>query len=139
MHKAAVVLCLALAALPFVVQGQERARPPKRKDPAGAWLLSFLYPGLGQASNRDWGRAVAFAGSASLGWGLYWSSWEDCDVNHTKCSIRNASRVIILAAWIGAQIDAPRRASAINRKRGLSLEVGPAPNSIGLSLARISF
>ncbi len=139
MHKTPVVLCLCLAALPAVAQGQEPSRTPKRKEPVAAWGLSFVYPGLGQAYNRDWGRAVAFAWSASIGWGLYWSSWEDCVVNHTKCSIRNASRVIILAAWVGAQIDAPRRASAINRRRGLSVEVGPAPHSLGLSLARITF
>jgi hypothetical protein len=139
MHKAAVALSLCCAALASVAQGQERARPQKRRDPAGAWLASFVYPGLGQAYNRDWGRAVAFAGSASLGWGLYWNSWEDCDVNHTKCSIRNASRVIIMAAWIGSQIDAPLRTRVINRKRGLSLEVGPAPNSLGVSLARLRF
>jgi len=47
--------------------------------------------------------------------------------------------VIILAAWVGAQIDAPRRASAINRKRSLSVEVGPAPHSLGFSLARMTF
>jgi hypothetical protein len=60
-------------------------------------------------------------------------------VNHTNCATRNVSAGIILAAWIGAQIDAPRRAIAINRERNLSLEVGPAPNRLGLSLARISF
>ena len=139
MHKAAVVLVLCLAALRSPAEGQERTRPPKRKDPGGAWLSSFLYPGLGQAYNGDWGRAVAFGASASLGWALYYSSWEDCDVNHTKCSIRNASRVMIMAAWIGSQIDAPLRARVINRKRGLSLEIGPAPNSLGVSLARLSF
>ena len=139
MHKTAVVLFVCLAALCSVGQGQERTRPPKRKDPGAAWLASFLYPGLGQAYNRDWGRAVALAGSASIGWGLYWSSWKDCDVNHTKCSIRNASRVMIMAAWVGSQIDAPLRASAINRKRNLSVEVGPAPHALGLSLARINF
>ena len=133
------MLCLFLAALAPVARTQEVKRPPKPKEPGGAWLASLLYPGLGQAYNHDWGRAVAFAGSASIGWALYWSSWEDCDVNHTKCSIRNASRVIILAAWIGAQIDAPLRARAINRKRNLSVELGPAPHSLGLSLARISF
>jgi TM2 domain-containing membrane protein YozV len=139
MHERAIALYLCLAALAPVAQAQELARPQKRKAPAASWALSFVYPGLGQAYNRDWGRAVAFAGTAGIGWGLYWSSWEDCVVNHTKCSIRNASQVIILAAWIGAQIDAPRRAIAINRKRSLSLEVGPAPHSLGLSLARISF
>jgi hypothetical protein len=139
MHKAAVALSLCFAALASVAQGQERTRPPKRKNPGVAWGLSFVYPGLGQAYNRDWGRAVGFAGSASLGWGLYYSSWEDCDVFHTRCSIRNASRVMIMAAWIGSQIDAPLRARAINRKRGLSLEIGPAPNSLGVSLARLSF
>jgi hypothetical protein len=118
MHKAAVALSLCFAALASVAQGQERTRPPNRKNPGVAWGLSFVYPGLGQAYNGDWGRAVAFGASASLGWALYYSSWEDCDVNHTKCSIRNAS---------------------INRKRGLSLEIGPAPNSLGVSLARLSF
>jgi hypothetical protein len=41
-------------------------------------------------------------------------------------SHQERQQVIILAAWVGAQIDAPRRASAINRKRSLSVEVGPA-------------
>lgn len=139
MHNTAVVLCLFLVALAPMARTQQVERPPKRKDPGGAWIVSFLYPGLGQAYNGDWGRAVAFSASASLGWALYYRSWEDCDVNHTKCSIRNASRVIIMAAWIGSQIDAPLRARAINRKRGLSFEVGPTPNPLGLSLARLSF
>jgi hypothetical protein len=98
-----------------------------------------VYPGLGQAYNGDWGRAAAFGVPASIGWGLYWNSWEGCVVSHTNCATRNASAAIILAAWIGAQIDAPRRARAINRAGRVSLEVGPAPNPLGLSLARISF
>lgn len=141
-HRAgvgAVVLCLCLAALAPMAQAQELARPQKRQIPGVAWGLSFVYPGLGQAYNGDWGRAVGFGVPASIGWGLYWSSWEDCVVNHTNCATRNVSAAIILAAWIGAQIDAPRRAFAINRERSLSLEVGPAPNPLGLSLARISF
>jgi hypothetical protein len=110
-----------------------------RKSPTAAWGLSFLYPGLGQAYNGDWRRAVGFGVPASIGWALYWNSWEDCVVNHTHCAARNVSSAIILAAWVGAQIDAPLRASAINRARGVSLEVGPAPHPLGLSLARISF
>jgi len=139
MHKTAVVLCLCLAALAPVAQAQELARPQKRKIPAGAWALSFVYPGLGQAYNGDWGRAAAFAIPASAGWGLYWNSWEDCVVNHTNCATRNVSVAIILTAWVGAQIDAPLRASAINRKRRVSVEIGPAPDRLGLRLARIRF
>ena len=141
-HRAgvgALVLCLCLAALIPMAQAQELARPQRRKSPETAWGLSFVYPGLGQAYNGDWGRAVGFGIPASIGWGLYWSSWEDCVVNHTNCATRNVSATIIMAAWIGAQIDAPRRAFVINRERGLSLEIGPAPNPLGLNLARISF
>src|SRR5687767_7574239 len=127
----ALVLCLCLATLVPMVQAQELARPQKRKTPVVAWGFSFLYPGLGQAYNGDWGRAVGFGVPASIGWGLYWSSWEDCVVNHSNCATRNVSAGIILAAWIGAQNDAPRRAIAINRERNLSLEVGPAPNCLG--------
>jgi len=139
MHERVTALYLCLAALAPVAQAQELARPPKRKEPVAAWGLSFVYPGLGQAYNGDWGRAAAFGIPASAGWGLYWNSWEDCVVNHTHCATRNVSVAIILTAWVGAQIDAPRRASAINRKRKLSVEVGPAPHSLGLSLARINF
>jgi len=141
-HRAAVgalVLCLCLAALTPIAQAQELARPQKRKSPEAAWGLSFVYPGLGQAYNGDWGRAVGFGVPASIGWGLYWSSWEDCVVNHTNCMTRNVSAAIILTAWIGAQIDAPRRAFAINRERSMSLEVGPASNPLGVSFARVSF
>jgi hypothetical protein len=141
-HRAgvgALVLCLCLAALIPMAQAQEPARPQERKSPGEAWGLSFVYPGLGQVYNEDWGRAVGFGVPASIGWGMYWSSWEDCVVNHTNCATRNVSAAIIMAAWIGAQIDAPRRAFAINRERSLSLEFGPAPNPLGLSLARISF
>ncbi len=138
MHAKTVGLCLCLAALAPTAQAQER-EPQKRKNPAAAWGLSFVYPGFGHVYNGEWGRAAAFAVPASIGWGLYWNSWEDCVVNHTTCATRNVSVAIIMTAWIGAQIDAPLRARAINRKRGLSLAVGPAPNSLGLSLARISF
>jgi hypothetical protein len=50
------------------------ARQLKRKVPEMAWGLSFVYPGLGQAYNGDWGRAVAFGVPASIGWALYWSA-----------------------------------------------------------------
>jgi hypothetical protein len=134
-----LALCLCLAALAPIAQAQE-LRPLRRpKSPTAAWGFSFVYPGLGQAYNGDWGRALGFGGSASIGWGLYWSSWEECVERHANCATRNVSAAIILAAWIGAQIDAPRRARAINRAGGVSFEVGPAPNALGLSLARISF
>ena len=133
------MLCLCLAVLAPIAQAQDVGRPQKRKSPSTAWALSFVYPGLGQAYNGDWGRAAGFAVPATIGWGLYWSSWEDCVVNHTNCATRNVSATIILAAWIGAQIDAPRRASAINRERRVSLDVGPVPHRLGLSVARISF
>lgn len=141
MHQKAIALCLCLVALapPTVAEAQELARPMKRKSPVAAWGLSFVYPGLGQAYNSDWGRAAAFAIPASAGWGLYWNSWEDCVVRHTHCATRSVSVALILTAWVGSQIDAPRRASAINHKRNLSVEVGPAPHSLGLSLARINF
>ncbi|SRR6266699_5594321 len=146
MHEAAVVrgagacaLVLCLAILAPMAHAQKLARAPKGKSPVAAWGLSVVYPGLGQAYNGDWGRAAGFGVPASVGWGLYWSSWEDCVVNRSKCATRNVSVALILTAWIGAQIDAPRRASAINRKRNLSVEVGPAPHSLGVSLARIGF
>jgi hypothetical protein len=122
-----------------MAQAQQLARPQNRKIPVAAWGLSFVYPGLGQAYNGDWGRAVGLGVPASIGWGLYWSSWEDCVVNHTNCATRNVSAAIILAAWIGAQIDAPRRAFAINRERGLSLEIGPMPSRLGMSLVSARF
>ena len=118
---------------------EDSATPAKRKVPATAWGLSFVYPGLGQAYNGDWGRAVAFGVPASIGWALYWSSWEDCVVNDTNCATRNVSAAIILAAWLGAQIDAPRRASAINRERSLLLEIGPTPSRLGMSLVSVRF
>jgi TM2 domain-containing membrane protein YozV len=118
---------------------RERGLAPTRRSPTKAWALSFLYPGLGQAYNGDWGRAAAFAVPANVGLGLYWSGWEDCTVNHTNCATRNVGAAVIVATWIGSQIDAPRRARAINRERGLSLELGPAPASLGVSLARIRF
>lgn len=139
MHKAALVLCVCIAVLTSAAQSQERAKQPKHKKPGDAWFLSFVYPGLGQGYNRDWARAAGFAGVASVGWGLYWNSWKACAETHTNCRQRNASRAIILAAWVGAQIDAPLRARALNRKRGLSLEVGPTPSPLGLSLARVTF
>ena len=131
------MLCLAILAP--MAHAQEPARAPKRKSPVAAWGLSFVYPGLGHAYSGDWGRAAKFGVPASIGWGLYWSSWEDCVVNRSKCATRNVSVALILTAWVGAQIDAPRRASAINRKRNLSFAVGPAPHSLGVSLARIGF
>src|SRR6266508_38073 len=102
--RAVVVLCLSLAALASMAQAQEVARLRRPKSATAAWGLSFVYPGLGQAYNGDWGRAVGFGVSASIGWALYWNSWEECEVNHTNCATRNASAAIILAAWIGSQI-----------------------------------
>lgn len=140
MHARGLALSICLtASLASLAHPQNAVKPPKRKNPTLAWGLSFLYPGVGQAYNGDWGRAAVFAVPASVGWMMYWNSWEDCAVSHTNCTTRNVSTVMILAAWIGAQIDAPVRASAINRERSRSIDVGLAPHQLGVSLARIRF
>jgi hypothetical protein len=60
-------------------------------------------------------------------------------VDDANCATRNVSAAIILAAWIGAQIDAPRRAFAINRERSALLRIGPMPSRLGMSLMSVRF
>ncbi|MFP4529536.1 MAG: hypothetical protein ACLFQX_13395 [Candidatus Kapaibacterium sp.] len=77
---------------------------PSEKNPALAFGLSLILPGLGQMYNEDIGLGFAFTGSALLGIGL---------TNHHQEDVANAGYIIFgLTALISA-IEAPISANTI--------------------------
>jgi hypothetical protein len=104
---------------------------PRHKSPALAWFLSWLVPGGGQGYNGQWLKAAAFFVPAAVGFGLAADEGFSCSAN---CGSRDAGLVILAAASVGSQIEAPIAASRINReaKKG-------APSSVTLSLLSLSF
>lgn len=97
---------------------------PGHKSPFLAWFLSWMMPGGGQAYNGQWGKSAIFFGGAVAGLSLAIANdGFDCSGD---CSGRDAGLVVLLAASLGSQIDAPISASRINRKARESgaLQVG---------------
>ena len=113
--------------------------PEPPKEPTRAWLLSFALPGVGQIYNDDWEKAAAFAAAWGVGLGLRLGNHDRCKVRHEGCSMKTTGEVLFYSAWIASQIEAPLRSFAINRRHGLSLDIGPTPHPLGLSLASLQF
>jgi hypothetical protein len=105
---------------------------PRHKSPVLAWFLSWLVPGGGQGYNGQWTKAAAFFVPAAVGFGLAASG--DGFSCSGDCGTRDVGLVILAAASIGSQIEAPIAASKINREARKA-----SPSQVGLTLARISF
>jgi hypothetical protein len=86
----------------------------RHKSPVLAWFLSWLIPGGGQGYNGQWTKAVAFFVPAAVGLGL--AASDDGFSCSGDCGTRDAGLVILAAASIGSQIEAPIAASKINRE-----------------------
>jgi hypothetical protein len=101
------------------------------KSPVLAWFLSWLVPGGGQGYNGQWSKAAAFFVPAAVGFGLAASN--DGFSCSDECGTRDVGLVILAAASIGSQIDAPITASRINRdaRQRASPQVSLAIASIG--------
>ncbi len=118
-----------------------------RKSPWGAFGLSFMIPGGGQAYNGQSGKAglMLLGEVVSVGVLLVGvNQFKDDD----SYGVFYAGLVGMFGFWVWSWIDAPITAKAINRRIDagqVALEIGPqlfAPNGdsrVGLSLVRMRF
>ena len=92
----------------------------RRRSPALAWFLSFLVPGAGQGYNGQWGKAAVFFTVFTTG--VVLSARKDGDLDcimerdETCGAAETAGAWMWLGGWVGAQIDAPLTAAAMNRR-----------------------
>ncbi len=117
------------------------------KSVAGAFGLSMMIPGAGQAHNGQWGKGTVMLGGALVSVGVAIAGSNECG-SSGDCSLRNAGLVGMFGFWVWSMIDAPVSANSINRRSDdgqVALEIGPqliAPNRgsrAGLSLVRVKF
>ncbi len=125
------------------------AQAESRKSPWGAFGLSVLLPGAGQAYNGQWGKGGLMLGGVAVSFGVVLA--DDCDVFYTanNCGFLTVAGFIGVAGFVlWSWIDAPITANAINRRIDagpVALEIGPqliVPNRdsrVGLSLVRVRF
>ncbi len=128
-------------------QTEEATTPEVSKSPAGAFALSLMIPGAGQAHNGQWGKGALMLGGGLVSVGLAVAGADECD-SSGDCSLLTAGVVGLVGFWVWSMIDAPVSASSINRRIDageVALEIGPqliAPNRdslVELSLVRVRF
>ena len=138
-----LLLVLLTTALIGSTARPAEAQVESRKSPLGAFALSFIIPGAGQAYNGQWTNkggvmlvgtvasllvAEVAAGSGNC-WGL------DTADGGLDCALGYGAVVAVIGFWLWSWIDAPRSAKAINRRIDagqVALEIGPqllAPRS----------
>ncbi len=124
---------------------EQTAEAPK--SPGGAFALSLMIPGAGQAHNGQWGKGALMLGGGLVSVGAAVAGSDECD-SSDDCALFTAGLVGMIGVWVWSMIDAPVSASSINRKMDageVALEIGPqliAPNRgslVGLSLLRVRF
>ncbi len=124
---------------------EQAAEAPK--SPVGAFGLSMMIPGAGQAHNGQWGKGGLMLAGGIVSAGVAIAGANTCD-SSDSCHLRTAGLVGMVGFWVWSMIDAPISANAINRETDAgraALEIGPqliAPNGdsrVGLSLVRVSF
>ncbi len=102
------------------------------RDPALAWLFSFLLPGGGQFYNGDIGLGIGML--VCFGSGLALSV---AGAVHISPEVLMVGSLLYVGSYLASMIQAPIRASRLNRMNGwLSLEVGRG-GSLGLSPALV--
>jgi hypothetical protein len=138
-------LQVAKADIARITQGSPLRRAqlrPEKKNPALAWGLSFLIPGAGQIYNGDLEKGVGAIVLIGIGARVYISGDRDACGLGAECSQqRTLGLLLVVATWLAAQIDAPLSARAINRSADarMSLDLGPEPHRLGISLAALRF
>ena len=105
---------------------------PRHKSPFLAWFLSWLVPGGGQGYNGQWGKAAAFFVPAAAGFAVVAAS--DGFSCTEDCGTRDVGLVIMVAASVGSQIEAPIAASKINREARKA-----RGTQVSLTMARVRF
>lgn len=93
----------------------------KRKQPALAWFLSYLYPGIGQFYNGQNGKGAAMVVAGTVGLGCMIGGIATTDEDSYEMTPEGGATfalglVVYLAASIWSQIDAPISAVSINRR-----------------------
>ncbi len=127
--------------------GQATSVPPGElhttpKSPPLAWFLSFLITGVGQIYNEDVVKGLGLFAVGGAGTLLYLSgNSEECGGGPECDTQKTVGGIVLLAAWLTSQIEAPIKASAINREvRGrVALDLWPQPHALGVSLVRLDF
>ena len=94
------------------------------KSPGGAFLLSFLVPGAGQAYNGQYVKAGVQFLITTVGTLWLIDTWEDCWEYDQFCVDWGIAAVLGFGGRFWSWVDAPASANAINR-RALALEIGP--------------
>ena len=124
---------------------EQTAEAPK--SPMGAFALSMMIPGAGQAHNGQWGKGGLMLGGGLVSVGVALAGANECD-SSDDCSLLTAGLVGMFGFWVWSMVDAPVTANSINRRIDagqVALEIGPqltAPNRgspVGLSLVRVRF
>ena len=109
------------------------------KNPTLAWGMSFLVPGTGQIYNGDVAKGIGLGIFGASGAAVFFSA-SGCQFDDECNQRRRFGGLLFLLAWVGSQVEAPLKASAINRDLSqVSLRLGPAPHQLGVSLASLRF
>jgi sRNA-binding protein len=108
----------------------------RKKGPAAAFWLSFLYPGIGQFYNGQVGKGVTMSALATgslivtcvaaanatvethYGYGYYETTDETAE------TVAFVGLGVYFGTWLWSMIDAPISAKAINRRNALSWNIG---------------
>ena len=106
---------------------EQAAEAPR--SPVGAFALSLMIPGAGQAHNGQWGKGALMLGGGLVSVGVAIAGANECD-SSGDCSMLTAGLVGLIGFWVWSMIDAPVAANAINRE----IEAGPVVVEIGPQL-----
>jgi len=124
---------------------EQTAEAPK--SPGGAFALSLMIPGAGQAHNGQWGKGALMLGGGLVSVAAAVAGSDECD-SSDDCALFTAGLVGMVGFWVWSMIDAPVSANSINRRIDageVALEIGPqlmAPDRrslVELSLVRVRF
>lgn len=84
----------------------------KRREPGWSFLMSFLYPGLGQFYNKQAGKGIAMVIGSTVGLTLF--------IMYADDGGRWLPGLGYAGFWLWSVIDAPVSSGIINKKYGLS-------------------
>jgi hypothetical protein len=115
---------------------QAASGPTTKREPVVALVLSLVFPGLGQLYNgpteQTKGIVMLAVAGATLGLMIAGSNTgDDCEITddfEVECgndALMAIGALGYLGNYVWSAVDAPLRARAINRERGLALDIKP--------------